>query len=79
MPAVVLPFVGAVVSSSMEPRAGEAVVSRTGAVLPSVTVKLKVELEGVEVASFPSSTLMEKEAELVCELLCWKETCPAVS
>ena len=43
------------------------------------TVKLKVELEGVEESSLPSSTLTRKEADVVSEPSCSKETCPAAS
>ena len=39
-----------------------------------VTVKLKVELEGVEESSLPSSTLTWKEADVVSEPSCSKET-----
>ena len=42
-------------------------------------MKLKVELEGVEESSLPSSTLTWKEADVVSEPSCSKETCPAAS
>ena len=45
-----------------------------GASFAGLTVKLKVELEGEEESSLPSSTLTLKEAEVVSEPLCWKET-----
>ena len=50
-----------------------------GGSFAGVTVKLKVELEGEEESSLPSSTLTWKEAEVVSVPSCWKATCPAAS
>ena len=65
----------------MSPSATEAEsVPSTGAVSSTgVMEKLKVELEGVEESSLPSSTLTWKEADVVSDPSCWKETSPLAS